>query len=340
MTSSPEKLKIGFAYDNPVDKESAGVESIASEYEDPRTIEWMHGCLSALGEVISLPWGEESLVKLVNTELDVIFNITEAAGGRNRESYVPAVAEALGIPCTGSDAVGLGLSLDKYLTKVIASHQGIPTPAFLRIDRLSELESRQHDIEAIGYPLFLKPVTGGSSLGIRQSARVESFKSLHSEVEWILDSCQDAVLIEKFVAGREFTIGLLETDSLRYLPVAELVIGEGSPDSFYSYEMKSVHRKQVICPANIPPESICQMQDYSRRLFLALGCRDLARVDFRQGEDGIPHLIEINPLPGLSPFYSVFITQAEEAGIKPEELIKMLIEKALTRAPGPVLRGD
>ena len=82
------------------------------------------------------------------------------------------------------------------------------------------------------------------------------------------------------------------------------------------------------------------MQDYSRRLFQALGCRDLARVDFRQGEDGIPYLIEINPLPGLSPFYSVFIIQAEAAGIKPEELIIMLIEKALTRASGQVPRGD
>ena len=340
MTSPPKKLRIGFAYDSPVEKESAGVESVASEYEDSRTIEWMQGCLSALGEVISLPWCKESLVKLVNTEPDVVFNITEATGGRNRESFVPAVAEALEIPCTGTDAVGLGLSLDKYLTKVIAGRIGIPTPAFLRIDHLEELDSRQCDIEAVGYPLFLKPVTGGSSLGIRRSARVKSFEAIHSEVEWILNSCRDAVLIEKFVPGREFTVGLLETGLLRCLPIAELVIGEGGPDSFYSYEMKSIHRKEVICPAAIPPESICIMQDYSRRLFQALGCRDLARVDFRQGEDGIPYLIEINPLPGLSPFYSVFITQAEEAGIKAEELIKMLIEKALTRTPGSIPRGD
>ncbi|MFC2069772.1 ATP-grasp domain-containing protein [Chloroflexota bacterium] len=331
MAVPKKRLKIGFIYDSPVDKEITGAESIASEYEDSRTIDWMYGCLTNLGEVIKLPWCKDSLVKLASVNADVIFNITEASGGRNRESLVPAVAEALEIPCIGTDAVGLGLSLDKYLTKVIASHNGVPTPAFLRIEQLSELDSKQSEIEAIGYPLFLKPVTGGSSLGIRQTARVESYKSLRDEAEWVLWSCRDDVLIEKFVPGREFTFGLLEADSLKYLPVAELLFDEGNPDAFYSYEMKSIHRKEVVCPADIPGEVSLRMQDYSHRLFRALGCRDLARVDFRQGEDGSLYLIEINPLPGLSPFYSVFIVQAEAAGIRPEEVIELLVNNALSR---------
>ena len=103
MVINGRRLRIGFAYDSPVDIKDAGAESVSAEYEDSETIDWIHGCLSQLGEVIRLPWGRESLAKLVNTRLDVIFNITEAEGGRNRESLVPAIAEAAGIPCTGTD---------------------------------------------------------------------------------------------------------------------------------------------------------------------------------------------------------------------------------------------
>ncbi|MFC1900544.1 ATP-grasp domain-containing protein [Chloroflexota bacterium] len=331
MTLPEKRIKIGFVYDSPVEKEATGAESVASEYEDSRTIDWMYGCLNGLGEVVKLPWSKGNLVELLRADVDVIFNITEASGGRNRESLVPAIAETLGIPCTGTDAVGLGLSLDKYLTKVIADYNGIPTPAFLRINELTELDLKRAEIEAIGYPLFLKPVTGGSSQGIRQTARVESYPALRDEAEWIIRSCRDDVLIEKFIPGREFTCGLIETDSLKSFPVAELLIGEGKPEDFYSYEMKSVHRKETVCPADIPEEISLQMEDYSRRLFRLLGCRDLARVDYRQGEDGVPYLIEINPLPGLSPFYSVFITQAEAGGISPEKVIEILINNALSR---------
>ncbi len=329
-------LRIGFAYDNPVDKQATGAESISCEYEDSRTLDWIHQCLSRLGNVVKLPWCRESLVKLINTDVDVIFNITEAEGGRNRESLIPAVAEALGLPYTGTDAVGLGLSIDKYLAKVIAIHNGVPTPSFARIERLAELHTRQHDIEDLGYPLFVKPVTGGSSRGIRHSALVESFESLRSEVKWILESCQDSALIETFILGREFCVGLLETDSLQCLPIAELRLDHGNPNAFYSYEKKSIHQKEVICPADIPQEVSREMQDYALRLFKALHCRDLARVDFRRGEDGTSYFLEINPLPGLSPFYSVFPKQAEAAGINAEALIELLVRNALARSQKPL----
>ena len=340
MTIHRRTLKIGFAYDNPVDKQATGAESISSEYEDSRTLDWIYQCLSRLGNVVKLPWCRESLVKLINTDVDVIFNITEAEGGRNRESLVPAVAEALGLPYTGTDAVGLGLSVDKYLAKVIANHNSIPTPSFIRIDHLAELYTKQNEIETLGYPLFVKPVTGGSSRGIRQSARAESFESLQSEIKWILESCQDSALIETFIHGREFCVGLLETDSLRCLPVAELRLDYGNPNAFYAYELKSIHWKEVICPADIPQETSLEMQDYALRLFNALRCCDLARVDFRQEEDGTIYFLEINPLPGLSPFYSVFTKQTEAAGIKPEALIELLIGNALARFQKSLLREN
>ena len=115
--------KIGFAYDEPVQKSlSDTVQSVAAEYEDARTIEWMRATLQELGAVTDLPWAPDIVSKMASAHLDVIFNITEATQGRNRESLIPALAEACGVPCTGTDALGQGISLDKYLTKVLARH--------------------------------------------------------------------------------------------------------------------------------------------------------------------------------------------------------------------------
>ncbi|MFC1947238.1 ATP-grasp domain-containing protein [Chloroflexota bacterium] len=324
MTISSNELRIGFTYDSPVDNDSAAG-SISCEYEDTRTIEWMYDCLSRLGKTTRLPWGEDIVARMIDARPDVIFNITEATEGRNRESLVPAVAESLGIPCTGTDAVGLGLSLDKYLSKVIASYERIPTPSFLKIENISDIDDRQDELNEIGYPLFVKPVLGGSSQGIRRTSKVDNPDSLRTESEWVLNNCNDDVLVEKFLSGREFCVGLLESGELRCLPVAELRLEDGDPETFYSFDLKSTHRKEIICPAEITSEISQTMEDYAVSIFRALGCRDLARVDFRLGSDGVPYFLEINPLPGLSPFYSIFTMQAEAGGIKPERIIEILV---------------
>jgi D-alanine-D-alanine ligase len=324
------KLEIGFAYDSPVDDDSTAG-SISCEYEDARTIEWMYDCLSRLGRIIGLPWGEDIVARIIDARPDVIFNITEATEGRNRESLVPAIAESMGIPCTGTDAIGLGLSLDKYLSKAIASYEDIPTPPFIKIEKLSDIDDRQDELNETGYPLFIKPVTGGSSQGIRRSSKVDSLDSLRREAEWILDHCNDSALVEKFVSGREFCVGLLESGGLKCLPIAELHLENGDPGTFYSFDLKNTHRKEIICPAEIISELSREMEDYALKIFRALGCRDFARVDFRLGLDGTPYFLEINPLPGLSPYYSIFTIQAEAGGVKPEEIIEILVNNALER---------
>jgi len=330
VTVRSNALRIGFAYDSPVVDDS-GAGSISCEYEDAWTIDWMFGCLSRLGNTTRLPWGEGIVSRIIDARPDVIFNITEARQGRNRESLIPAVAESLGIPCTGTDAVGLGLSLDKYLSKIIAGYEGIPTPRFLKLENISDIEDKRGELEDIGYPLFVKPVTGGSSQGIRRSSKVGSPDSLRNEAEWILDNCDDSVLVEKFISGREFCVALLESGELRCLPAAELLLNGGDPETFYSIDLKSTHRKEVICPATIPSSVSKKMTDFAVRIFQALSCRDFARVDFRLGPDGVPYFLEINPLPGLSPFYSIFTIQAEAGGVAAEEIIKVLVDNALTR---------
>jgi D-alanine--D-alanine ligase len=324
------QLQIGFAYDPPPEEGSAqGLFSAEAEYEDPQTIDWIRGVLSRLGTVWDLPWSGRFVEECLRYHPDVIFNITEARVGRNRESLVPAVAEALQIPCTGSDAMGMGLSLDKGITKLVARKAGIPTPAFITAANRFELERTLDSADDLRYPLIVKPNLGGSSFGIRASSKVFSRKELLREAEWVFQQCRDHALVETFVSGREYAAAILEREVPRVLPIAEIRIGSGDPEEFYYYDKKSRHEKEVLCPAELTSELKQAMERSSLKLFDRMGFQDLARVDFRVDAAGTPWLLEVNPLPGLSPFYSVYPLQAKAAGISSEDIIYQLIENAL-----------
>ena len=329
---STRQLRVGFAYDQPVQADpSDTVRSVAAEYEDARTIAWMRATLQECGAVIDLPWGPDIVSRVAGAALDVIFNITEATHGRNRESLIPALAEASGIPCTGTDALGQGISLDKYYTKVLARHVGVPTAGFVKVESIEQWEALAPRLAALRFPVIAKPNHGGSSMGIRSSSRAESLAELYEPVRWILEHCADSALVEEFVLGREFTVGLLARPQLEVLPIGEVRIGEGAADSFYPFELKVTHHRELVCPAGLPHDMAALIGDYARRVFEVLGCRDVARLDFRVDTDGIPYFLEINPIPGLTPYGSSLPVLAQAAGISPEQIIHQLVRNALAR---------
>ena len=234
--------------------------------------------------------------------------------------------------------MSLGISLDKYITKVVAQHEGIHTPRFLKLSCLSQWNQIVPELKKLRFPVIAKPNTGGSSMGIRKSSKADSMAQLYDAAKWVLNDCSDSVLIEEFIPGREFNVGLLFWENeLRCLPLAEIRTNDGNPDSFYSFEMKSVHQKEILFPVDIPDVSAELMRDNACRIFQCLGCRDIARVDFRVGIDGIVYFLEINPLPGLSPFYSIYPAQAQKAGIEPYEIIRQLSRNALSRNEIPTV---
>jgi D-alanine-D-alanine ligase len=323
---------IGFTYDTCPSSapESSLLDSVAAEYEDPATLEWIRSELCRFGTVCDLPWGPEAAAQILARRFDLVFNITEGIGGRNRESLVPSVCELAGVPYTGSDALALGISLDKEYTKILARHLDIPTPSWMRVGSLSQVtDGLPGDLE---YPVIVKPVTGGSSMGVHQFSRATNDTELYHAAEWVLTECNDDALVEEFVAGREFVAGLLSGEPRIDLPVAELTFPEGGPDTFYSVEWKSRHQKQVVCPASIPAETASAMQAVTRRMFDVIGASDLCRADFRLAEDGTPQFIEINPLPGLSPYYSVYPVQVRAAGEHPRVIVDRLIAGAQSDA--------
>jgi D-alanine-D-alanine ligase len=337
----PAHLRIGFAFDPPPGgSDAVSPDSIALEYEDAPTIEWLRRSLARFGQVIDLPWEPGVVERLVSLKPDIVFNITEANGSRNRESLIPAIAEALGIPCTGTDAVGLGMALDKAATKLIAAKAGVPTPRFARFRSLCQWRRAEAQLAELRFPLIVKPNSGGSSQGIRLSSKVHTLEETFREVRWVINQCHDEALVEEFIPGRELTAGLLFQGSLVPLPIAELVIDDGDPSTFYAVEMKSRHRKQIVFPDDIPQKSVEQIQRFARTAFCALGCSDFARVDFRLGLDGVPYFLEINPLPGLSPYYSVFPKQAAQAGIGPSEVVGQLVRNAAAKISRNAVGGN
>lgn len=324
-------MTIGFAFDTPRDgsTDPTVLDSVAAEYEDEATLDWIRRQLGRFGTVVDLPWGRESAARILAGEFDLVFNITEGEFGRNRESHVPGICELAETPCTGSDSLALGLSLDKEYTKILARNAGIPTPRWARIRGSDEIvRGRPMNLR---YPAIVKPVTGGSSMGVHQFSRVTTDAELSRAVEWVLEECRDDALVEEFVPGREFVAGILRGSPEVTLPVAELTFPEGGPDAFYSVEWKSRHEKVVVCPADIPGEIETAMQVHTERLFELLGAADLCRADFRLAADGTPYFIEMNPLPGLSPFYSVFPMQVRAAGEEPGAVIERLVRNACER---------
>ncbi len=323
-------MKIGFCYDITENHPLTGKDKeYTAEYESEETIQELSNLLSEIGQVIHLPWNKEIFNDLKTKNPDIVFNITESWGSRNRESFIPNICEILDIPCTGSDGVALGVSLDKALTKHIARSIGIRTPDFFKIETVKKLNQLINERE-LKYPFFIKPNNEGSSMGVRITSCVNSDKQLIKEARYLLEKFKSPVLIEKFLSGREFAVALLGNKNQEIFPVAEIMVDQGR-FPFYSYEFKDKHKKTVGCPAQINDKTKNMMIRDTRKIFKALGCRDIGRADFKMDKQGKPHFVEINPLPGLSPFYSIYPLQAKKHGLELKEVIEKMLKEALKR---------
>jgi D-alanine-D-alanine ligase len=299
---------------------------LEAEYQGDREIEALLDAIRANGhEVALLPCDLELISALHEHPIDIAFNIAEGWGGRGRESFVPALLDMMDIPYTGSDAVTLGVTMDKALSKTIALAHRVATPPFVRVDSEDALASVK-----LPFPLFVKPNCEGSSMGIGESALAQDQPGLQRAAAQILRRYREPALVERFMPGREFTVGVVGNgQNLRVLPIMETVLPDGT--LYNAYDIKIDHGRGVRCPADIPEELAEELRGMAVTVFEALECRDLARLDFREDDQGRPHFLEINALPGLHPEGSSFPLQAYAAGLSFAELIGAVIEAALQR---------
>lgn len=313
------------------------------EWDEPATIEAVLDALRAFGEVIPLEAVGDFPARLTDARADLLFNMAEGLRGPSREAHVPAIAEFLGIPYTGSDPLTLAVALHKGRAKEIWMQRGVPTAPFVLVESEEDL-ARLAYFER--YPLFLKPAWEGSSKGITVRNLVDTPEAAIERASALLADYQQPVLAEIYLSGDEFTVAVLGNGrDAMCLPIIRYrfeVLPPGSVpivgfEAKWLWDRPNVDFDILECPAAISEDLAATLRRRALAAYDALGCRDWARVDLRLDGDGTPYVVEINPLPGVIPdpaAHSCFPRAAAELGWSHAELIQRVVQVAWQRLTG------
>jgi len=337
-------VKIGLAYDlAPSDPAltDPGPDDRYEEFDKPETIASMADVLRGVGhEVVLLGNGRAFLERVLADPPDLVWNMAEGEGvGRCRESRVPAVLEMLGIPCTGSDPLTLAAGLDKEVAKRLVRSAGVIVPDGLLVETAlardapalsSALKSLAHRLPP---PWIIKPAFEGSSKGVRAGSLVDRQDEAAELLRTLVADYDQPMLVEEYVQGDEVTVGLIGEGPGAEILGTMRVVPRGSNDRFvYSLEVKRNWQDRVRyeVPACLPVAVIDRLERCALDAYRVLGCRDVARIDFRVRE-GVPYFLEVNPLPGLAPGWGDLVILARGVGLTHEELILRILEATFRR---------
>lgn len=311
-----------------------------ADFDDPETTKLQIKYLKKIGfRVIPIEANEKAYLKLYHfkKKIDLVFNVSEGMHGEDREAQIPAMLEMLQIPYTGSPPLAQALMLNKAKTKEILLENKIATLPFFLMDSKTQIDKMK-----LRFPLIVKPVSEGSSAGITNKSVVYNVKNLKAQVKFIEKTFQEKSLIERYLTGREFSVGMignppkilpiLESDhSLlpkKYLPVDSLEVK-------WFYEIESKGHDHLKIPAKISAVLKRKIEKISLNLWKVLGIRDWCRIDIRCDEKENPFVLEVNSPPGITPpehdpaCYIVRMAQAK--GIKYEELLYEIVHTAAKR---------
>lgn len=315
---------------------------LLAECDSDETITAVQQALQKFHRVVLIESDEQAYLRLMEEKPDLVFNIAERLFGPNRESHIPTICEMLNIPYTGSDPLTLGLCLDKSRAKEILSYHRIPNPDFRVIESVEDIPPR------LKYPLIVKPLYEGSSKGIKDNSVVSNRRELKAKIAEIKRLYDQPAIVEKFLTGREFTVGVLGNyPDLEILPIVEIDHSQLPPGArpIYSYEAKWVWDTPeqpleiFCCPADISDELKAAIEKTVRDTCRVLRIRDWARIDVRLDERGVPNILEINPLPGILPNpeeNSCLPKAARAAGYTYDQLINRVVWEAGKRYDLPV----
>jgi len=304
---------------------------IWADLDSEQTVEALAQALRQGGhEVIPLEGDIELYDTLREIRPDIAFNICEGHQGDSREAQVPAILEMLGIPYTGSKVLTLALTLDKAMCKRVLVAEGLPTPPFQVFARPDEpLDAN------LCFPLFVKPTREGTGMGITRDSIVHDEDALRQQVARIVATYHQPALVEGFVDGREVTVGMLGNEELHVFPILEVDFSPCPPEEagIYTLRVKTelYDLPRYLCPAPLQEAVARELRDLAVAAFRVTGCLDMARVDFRLDREGRPWILELNPLPGLTPGISDLVMIAEADGMNHTELVNGILNEALSR---------
>ena len=321
-------MKIGFTYDlrskHQPDENSPA--DYYGEYESDETVAGITDALTTLGHEVTQIGNIISLVKFLaeGKRVDLVFNMAEGRHGRTRESQVPSLLEAYQIPYTFSDSLTLAICLDKGRAKEILKLAQIPTPAHQVFEPETDIET------IIAYPLFLKPLYEGTSKGINEKSIIYTKDALFARTKWLWSEYRQPVLLEKYLPGREFTVGILGTGKdAHVLGMMEVLLNEGG--KIYGFHEKENYTRLVSYQFDIESPLRDKLAKMALASWRTLECRDGGRVDIRLDDKGNPHVLELNTLPGLHLRDSDLTIIAHSVGMSFVELIDEILHHAMKR---------
>jgi D-alanine-D-alanine ligase len=321
------------------------------DLDSEKTIQALLDALRAGGHTCAFLEADSTIIDTVRKfRPDICFNICESHFGDAREAQVPAILEKLQIPYTGSKVLTLALALDKPMTKRVLAYHDLPTPDFQTFERVEEpLDPKMK------FPLFVKPSREGTGMGVSAKSIVNNEDELWKQVSLMIERYHQAALVETFIEGREVTVGMVgnlegpvarrlphDEDlpriqaGLRFFPPMEVDLSPYlETDAVYANRLKVALADQLtyLCPAPLDDDMVDELNWLAAAVFRVTGALDVARVDFRLNvhEDWKPYILEINPLPGLSPDISDIVIEAAAENVDHPTLVNMILETALRR---------
>ncbi len=334
-------MRIGLTYDLREAYLALGYsEEETAEFDRPDTIDAIEEALIDLGHHTDRIGHARQLVERLaeGDRWDLVFNICEGLFGVGREAQVPALLDLYGIPYTFSDPCVMSVCLDKGITKCLVEKAKLPTPQFAVIEEVSRLR----DMPALKYPMFAKPIAEGTGKGVTPASRVSDPRELEEVCRQLLGQFHQPVLVEEFLPGREFTVGLLGTGSdALALGTLEIVLLESAEPDVYSYLNKERCEELVeyrLVKAE-EDDQVARAEEIALAAWRVLNCRDGGRIDLRCDTFGEPQFLEANPLAGLHPFHSDLPMLATAIGMPYRELIHRIVESAAKRPSASPVRA-
>lgn len=329
MANKNKLLNIGVTYDLREDYLAAGyTKEETAEFDRVDTIDALEESLSCHGYSVQRIGNIRSLVERLAADerWDMVFNIAEGLHGFGREAQIPALLEAYRIPYTFSDSLVLSLTLHKGMTKDVVRALGIPTPDFVVLQTPEDLPQVR-----LPFPLFAKPVAEGTGKGINDASKVSSPEALEAVCRHLLEKFNQPVIVETYLPGREFTVGIVGTGhEAVVLGVMEVLLKDNAEQNAYSYVNKERY-VELVEYRLVDDQAALQAAAIALAAWRGLGCRDGGRVDLRADAAGQPCFIEVNPLAGLHPRHSDLPIICALKGISYHQLIGFIMDSAWRR---------
>ncbi|KAF0111229.1 MAG: D-alanine-D-alanine ligase [Chloroflexi bacterium] len=294
------------------------------DLDDRLTVDAILESITTLGhEAKYFPAVLESIQEIKTFNPSLCFNSAEGYFGDSREAQMPAVLDMMRIPYTGSGVLGMMLSHNKHLAKRQFIQTGLPTAKFMVIEDINNIP--ESDLK---YPMFVKPAFEGSSIGINEFAVSRNYEELVNQVRWVLNNLHSLVIVEEYIEGREFTVGILGDEPL---PIVEII----SPTGFYSRSQKEDFESEVyrVCPAKLTEAQTKEFQHLALRVKQVLNLEDVWRMDLRMDNAGNPYILEVNPIPLIypDPKQASLIYAAYTKGYTYTDVVRKIIESAAKR---------